>query len=71
MDSSVPPPPARAKLRPWYLVAAMVLTWFVGVHGLNLGFSYASFLRSGTMPDMKTAAQHAGTMADVLELAGL
>jgi len=49
----------------------MVLTWFVGVRGLNSGFSYASFLRSGTLPDMATAAKHVGTMADVLELAGL
>jgi len=73
VDSSVPPPPSpsRTKLRPWYLVAGMVLTWFVGVHGLNIGFSTAAFLRSGTMPDLTSAALHAGTMADVLELAGL
>jgi hypothetical protein len=49
----------------------MVLTWFVGVHGLNIGFSTAAFLRAGTMPDMTSAALHAGTMADVLEYAGL
>jgi hypothetical protein len=72
VDSSVPPPPAPSrKLRPWYLVAAMVLTWFVGVHGLNLGFSYAAFLRAGTMPDPSTVGLHAGTVADVLEFAGL
>lgn len=71
MDSSVPPPPSRSrsKLRPWYLVAAMVVTWFIGVHGLNNGFSTAAFLRAGTMPDSSTAALHAGTMADVLEFA--
>lgn len=49
----------------------MVLTWIVGVTGLNAGFSRASLLRAGTMPDMTSAALHAGTMADVLEYAGL
>lgn len=73
VDSSVPPPPAptRGQIRPWYLVAAMVLTWIVGVRGLNVGFSYASFLRHGTLPDMTTAARHLNTMADVLEVGGL
>ena len=67
MDSSVPPPPspARVKLRPWYLVAAMVLTWFIGVHGLNVGFSIASLLRSGSLPDAATAASHMSTPDDV------
>jgi hypothetical protein len=49
----------------------MVLTWFAGVHGLNTGFSTASFLRSGTIPDLATAVQRTGTMAEVLESAGI
>jgi hypothetical protein len=46
----------------------MVLTWFIGVHGLNIGFSTAAFLRAGTMPDV-TAAFRGGTVRDALELA--
>jgi hypothetical protein len=59
------------RIRPFYLVAALLLTWFVGVHGLNTGFSYASFLRSGTLPDLSAAAKNAGAMAGVLEAAGV
>jgi hypothetical protein len=71
VDSSVPPPaPTRHKLRPWYLVAAMVLTWFIGVYGLNVGFGYASFLRVGTVPDA-AAALHAGTPWEMSEYAAL
>jgi hypothetical protein len=73
VDSSVPPPPSRSgtKLRPWYLVAAMVLTWFVGVVRLSDGYTTADFLRRGTMPDSSIAALHAATMADVMEFAEL
>jgi hypothetical protein len=80
VDSSVPPPPSRdqpgapqalAKLRPWYLVAAMVLTWFVGVYGLSFGATVVSLLRSGRLPDVTTAALHTGTLRDVGEYAAL
>jgi hypothetical protein len=61
VDSSVPPPPSPSghTLRPWYLVAAMVLTWFTGVHGLTTGCAYAMYLRDGTVPDVATAANNA------------
>jgi predicted lysophospholipase L1 biosynthesis ABC-type transport system permease subunit len=49
----------------------MVLTWFIGVHGLNVGFSIASLLRSGSLPDLTTAALHTGTLGDVAEYATL
>jgi hypothetical protein len=80
VDSSIPPPPSRdqpgappalAKLRPWYLVAAMVLTWFIGVYGLSFGATVASLLRSGRLPDVATAALHAGTLREVGEYAAL
>jgi hypothetical protein len=71
VDSSVPPPaPTRNKLRPWYLVAAMVLTWFIGVYGINVGFGYASFLRGGTVPD-PASALHSGTSLEMFEYAEL
>jgi hypothetical protein len=70
VDSSVPPPPSpsRTHLRPWYLVAAMVLTWFVGVTGLSEGFGIAAFLRVGALPDLATATLHVASTADVQQL---
>jgi len=59
------------KLRPWYLVAAMILTWVMGFQGLNFGFSTAARLRAGTMPDVSGLAVHAGTIADVIEYGAL
>jgi len=49
----------------------MVMTWFSGVFGLSSGFWIASSLRSGTLPDLASAVQHAGTIEDVLESARL
>jgi hypothetical protein len=37
----------------------MVLTWLIGVRGLNDGITIAAFLRAGTLPDLATTAQHA------------
>lgn len=70
MDSSIPPPPpsrSAVRLRPWYLVAAMVMTWFIGLSGLTTGWATAKLLRDGTLPDVAAAlhaAQGSGTMAD-------
>lgn len=75
MDSSSPPPPSlsplRSKLRPWYLIAAMMLTWFVGVQGMNEGFTVAAFLRSGTLPAGPAASSGALTMADLKQVAAI
>jgi hypothetical protein len=46
----------------------MVLTWFIGVHGLNIGFSSAAFLRAGMIPDT-AAALRGGTLGDAFEVA--
>jgi hypothetical protein len=45
----------------------MILTWFVGVHGLTIGFTTAAHLRSGTIPDVSTVVAHTGTMFDAFE----
>lgn len=75
MDSSVPPPPAaraaRPSLRPWYLVAAMALTWFAGIHGLTTGCANAAFLRDGALPDVTTAARNARGAWDLVDLVAL
>jgi hypothetical protein len=62
VSSSFPPPPpfaTQTRLRPWYLVAAMVLTWFVGVQGLTNGCSTSVFLRHGNVVDVETVIQKA------------
>jgi hypothetical protein len=49
----------------------MLLTWFVGLWGLNSGYGAARFIHAGVMPDMASAALHAGTPADTVETAVL
>lgn len=52
-----PPPPAPVfpigfNLRPWYLVAALLLTWIVGVYGLMSSCAIVSMLRQGSVDDV-------------------
>lgn len=70
MDSSIPPSPAASerKLRPWYLVPAMALTWCIGVRGLMIALSSILLLRQGTLPDVASAAASARTGSDPSEL---
>lgn len=60
---SLPPLPSTTsgprRLRPWYLVAMMVLTWFVGVHGLATGCTAMGFLKYGNLPDMGEVTRQA------------
>lgn len=63
MDSSSPPPPPSTnvrQLRPFYLVAALVVTWIVGVQGIASGFATASYLREGHLPDATALSLRAG-----------
>jgi hypothetical protein len=39
-------------LRPWYLVASMVLVWLIGVHSLTDAFTTLLYLREGHLPDV-------------------
>jgi hypothetical protein len=70
VDSSMPPPPAapERKLRPWYLVPGMALTWCIGVHGLMSALTAIAFLRQGTLPDVASAAANARSGTDPTEL---
>ncbi len=55
MDSTPPPPLvslASRRLRPWYLVAALLLTWIVGVYGLMSSCAIVSMLRQGSVADV-------------------
>ncbi|WP_437676061.1 hypothetical protein [Sorangium sp. So ce131] len=67
MDSFRPPRPRS--LRPWYLVAAMLLTWLMGVRGFMAGCGTAMYLRGGTAPDVTAVAQQARDHADPFQFA--
>ncbi len=51
-------------LRPWFLVAAMILTWLMGVRGVTTGCENALFLRNGAMPDDVAALEAAQSTRD-------
>jgi hypothetical protein len=54
-------------LRPWFLVAAMILTWLAGMHGVTTGCGTVMFLRAGSLPDDVAAIATATTAADPVE----
>lgn len=60
-----PVDPTRAgggtrKLRPWFLVAALIVSWFVGAHGATSGCTTVAILREGVVPDRATLEQAIG-----------
>jgi len=64
MDSTRPPSisPAGASprsLRPWYLVAAMVMTWFIGVQSMNAGCDTVRQVRNGAVIEVAAATEAA------------
>lgn len=75
MKSPLPPAPRPAlrprSLRPWYLLTTLLLAWIIGVRGLVGGCATASYLRSGTVPDVAAVAAGAQQQGDTLELTRL
>lgn len=68
MDSQPPHPIAQAaarRLRPWYLVLAMVLTWLVGVSGLMSGCSTVMVLQQDSIADISTELEKQGSPGPV------
>jgi hypothetical protein len=64
MDSTRPPSisPAGASprsLRPWYLVAAMVMTWFLGVQSMSAGCTTLRQVRDGGAVEVAAATEAA------------
>jgi hypothetical protein len=51
-------------LRPWFLVAAMLLVWLVGVQGVSVGCQSTMTMRSGVVVDEKTAIDEARVDGD-------
>jgi hypothetical protein len=54
-------------MRPWFLVAAMILTWLAGVHGVATGCGTVMFLRAGSLPDDVAAVAAATSSPDPVE----
>jgi hypothetical protein len=55
VSTSAPPPASlsnQRNLRPWYLILAMISSWFIGVFGLSDAFAKVMFLRDNTLPDI-------------------
>lgn len=50
---------SRKSLRPWFLVAALLLTWLVGMHGMRTGCQTAAYLKNGAIPDTSEAVEDA------------
>lgn len=69
MDSPIPPPvhPRPRSLRPWYLLATMLLTWVIGVRGLVGGCGAAMYLRDGTVHDVAAVTEQARGQGDPFE----
>jgi hypothetical protein len=70
VDSPLSPSRPRS-LRPWYLVAALLLTWIIGVRGFMEGCGMAIFLRSGVAPDLAAVAEQARDQSDPIEVMSL
>ncbi len=48
------------KLRPWFLVVALIVAWFVGAYGATSGCTTVAILREGVVPDRATLEQAIG-----------
>ena len=59
VSSSVPPTLRARSLRPWYVMASLVLVLLMGVRGLGSGCGTAVFLREGKVPDVAAVAEQA------------
>lgn len=55
------------KLRPWFLVATMIIAWFVGVNGVTSGCTVVALLRSGVAPDRASIERAVGTEGEPTE----
>lgn len=68
MSAGSPSKGARLRsLRPWFLVAAMILSWLIGVQGVTNGCGTVAYLREGSMPDEVAALEAAKAKADPVE----
>jgi hypothetical protein len=58
-------------LRPWYLVAAMVLVWLIGVQSLTDAFTTLLYLREGHLPDIEAMMRALPEAEKPIEALGL
>jgi hypothetical protein len=55
------------ELRPWFLVAAMFLAWFVGASGYSSGCATMTELQGGTVPDVAQVTEEAKAADDPVQ----
>lgn len=55
----------RARLRPWYVLVAMLLTGYIGLSGAFDGIQIASLLRGSALPDTASIAERAKDGGDL------
>lgn len=49
---------------PWFLLGAMVMTWFIGMYGVTSGAETIAFLRQGAVPAAPSDGSTAGGSTD-------
>lgn len=57
--SRPPRPGEAARRRPWFLLAALIVTWVAGASGATTGCTTIMFLREGTVVDVGAVAAEA------------
>lgn len=60
IDSTRPAGGGTRKLRPWFLVVALIVAWFVGAYGATSGCTTVAILREGVVPDRTSLEQAIG-----------
>jgi hypothetical protein len=53
--------------RPWFLVAALIMTWLVGMYGMSSGCDTVAYLRAGAVPSEDSVIDQARQAGDKID----
>ena len=62
------PPSSDRPRPPWFLLAAMVMTWFIGMYGVSAGCETVAYLRAGNMPEAVSATTQAKDVRELISV---